>query len=144
MTRAKDHYDLPTAESAYEQPAAEPVILPQPGSYASDDTWLVMLYQDADDKILEQDIYVDLNEAERVGSSDNVQIVAQIDRYQAGYQGDGNWTSARRYYVTQDNDLNRVSSQMVEDLGEVNMAAGQTLVDFVAWAMGLTRRINMC
>ena len=27
--------------------------------------WLVMLYQDADDKVLEQDIYVDLNEAER-------------------------------------------------------------------------------
>jgi len=53
----------------YVQPSAEPVILPQPGSYASDDTWLVMLYQDADDKILEQDIYVDLNEAERVGSS---------------------------------------------------------------------------
>ncbi len=129
-------YDLPTAEAAYEQPSAEPVTLPQPGTYASDDTWLVMLYQDADDKILEQDIYVDLNEAEKVGSSANVHIVAQIDRYQAGYQGDGNWTSARRYYVTQDNDLNQVSSQMVQDLGEVNMASGQTLVDFVAWAMG--------
>ena len=129
-------YDLPTAEAVYEQPSAEPVVLPQPGSYASDDSWLVMLYQDADDKILEQDIYIDLNEAERVGSSNNVKIVAQIDRYQAGYQGDGNWTSARRYYVTQDNDLNRVSSQMVQELGEVNMASGQTLVDFVAWAMG--------
>ena len=40
-----------------------------------------MLYQDADDKILEQDIYVDLNEAERVGSSDRVNIVAQMDRF---------------------------------------------------------------
>jgi hypothetical protein len=29
-----------------------------------------MLYQDADDKILEKDIYIDLNEAERIGSSD--------------------------------------------------------------------------
>jgi hypothetical protein len=129
-------YNLPTAESAYSQPTAAPVTLPQPGTYASDDTWLVMLYQDADDKILEQDIYLDLNEAEKVGSSANVQIVAQIDRYQAGFTGDGNWTSARRYYVTRDNDLNRVNSQMVQDLGEVNMAAGQTLVDFVAWAMG--------
>ena len=52
-----------------------------------------MLYQDADDKILEQDIYIDLNEAERVGSTDNVQIVAQIDRYRGGYQGDGDWTA---------------------------------------------------
>ena len=129
-------YNLPTEETTYIQPSAEPITLPQPGSYASDDTWLVMLYQDADDKILEQDIFVDLNEAERVGSSANVNIVAQIDRYQAGYQGDGNWTSARRYYVTRDNDLSHISSQMVQDLGEVNMASAQTLVDFVTWAMG--------
>ena len=31
-----------------------------------------MLYQDADDKILEKDIFLDLNEAERVGSTDQV------------------------------------------------------------------------
>ena len=38
-------------------------------------------------------------------------------------------------YVTQDDDLDRLGSQVVEDLGEVNMADGQTLVDFVKWAM---------
>ena len=32
-------------------------------------TWTVMLYQDADDQVLEQDILLDLNEAEKVGSS---------------------------------------------------------------------------
>ena len=31
-----------------------------------------MLYQDADDKVLERDIYVDLNEAEIIGSTDRV------------------------------------------------------------------------
>jgi hypothetical protein len=98
-------------------------------------TWLIMLYQDADDKILEKDIYVDLNEAERVGSSANVQIVAQIDRYRGGYQGDGDWVSARRYYVTQNDDLQRIGSEELADLGEVNMSDGQTLVDFVTWAM---------
>ncbi len=97
-------------------------------------TWTVMLYQDADDQVLEQDIYLDLNEAERIGSSGNVRIVAQIDRYRAGFQGDGNWTSTRRYYVTQDSDLNRVGSQLVQDLGEADMSSGQTLVDFVQWA----------
>ncbi len=97
--------------------------------------WLVMLYQDADDQILEQDIFVDLNEAERVGSTDRVAIVAQLDRFRGAYQGDGDWTSARRYLVTQDNDLNRIGSQMVDDLGEVNMADASTLVDFVTWAM---------
>ena len=52
--------------------------------------WLVMLYQDADDKVLEQDIYVDLNEAERANST--VRVVSQIDRFQGGYRGDGDWT----------------------------------------------------
>ncbi len=98
-------------------------------------TWLVMLYQDADDKVLEQDIYVDLNEAERVGSTDRLHIVAQVDRYRAGYQGDGNWTSTKRFYITQDADLARVGSELVADLGEVNMSDGATLVDFVTWAI---------
>lgn len=112
---------------------AEP-FTPPPVS-ADGDTWLVMLYQDADDRILEQDIYLDLNEAERVGSSDRVQIVAQVDRYQGGYSGDGNWTGTRRYYITPDPTLNELDSQLIEDLGEVNMADGDTLVDFVTWAM---------
>lgn len=101
----------------------------------ADQTWTVMLYQDADDKILEEDIFLDMNEAERIGSSDNVQIVAQLDRFTGGFAGDGNWASARRYYVTRDNDLQTISSELVEDLGEVNMADSQTLVDFVVWAV---------
>ena len=104
-----------------------------------------MLYQDADDKVLEQDIYVDLNEAEKVGSSDRVHMVAQVDRYQGGYRGDGDWTGTKRFYVTQDNDLNRVGSQVVQDLGEVNMADGATLVDFATWAIDdLSRRTSTC
>jgi hypothetical protein len=109
---------------------------PRPTSVpGSGSRWLVMLYQDADDKILEEDIFLDLNEAERVGSSDQVQIVAQLDRFNGGYQGDGNWSSTRRYFITQDNDLNRIGSQLIADLGEVNMADNQTLIDFVDWAV---------
>ena len=118
-----------------------PTATPKPVAFtpaavsAEGHTWLVMLYQDADDKILEKDIYVDLNEAERVGSSERVHIVAQVDRFKGGYQGDGNWSTTKRFYITQDNDLERVGSQVVADLGEVNMSDGQTLVDFVTWAI---------
>ena len=107
---------------------------PQVGS-VSGQTWLVMLYQDADDSILEEDIMMDFNEAERIGSSDRVQIVAQLDRYKGGNTDGGNWTGARRYYITQDDDLNQIHSQLVADLGEVNMASGDTLTDFVTWAV---------
>ncbi|HEX9090704.1 MAG TPA: clostripain-related cysteine peptidase, partial [Anaerolineales bacterium] len=110
-----------------------PTRVPQTGQAGQ--KWLVMLYQDADDQVLEQDIFVDLNEAERVGSSDRVTIVAQLDRYRGAFQGDGDWTSVRRYLVTQDDDLNTINSQMVDDLGEANMADGSTLVDFATWAM---------
>ena len=97
--------------------------------------WLVMLYQDADDKTLEQDIFYDLNEAERVGSTNRVQIVAQLDRYKAGFNGDGDWSGARRYLVTKDSNLERIGSKVVADLGQVNMADPATLVSFATWAM---------
>lgn len=125
--------DSSDSSSQSSQPSSDPPpTLSATG--ASDQTWTVMLYQDADDKILEEDIFLDLNEAERVGSSDNVQIVAQLDRFSSGFAGDGNWSSARRYYITRDNDLQTINSELIEDLGEVNMADSQTLVDFVTWA----------
>jgi hypothetical protein len=97
-------------------------------------TWTVLLYQDADDQVLEKDILVDLNEAERIGSTDRVNIVSQIDRYRGGYNGDGDWDETRRYLVRQDNDLNRLNSELLAE-GESNMSDGGTLVDFVKWGM---------
>ena len=72
-----------------------------------------MLYQDADDKVLEQDIYIDLNEVERVGPTDRVHMVAQIDRYRGGFTGDGNWTQTRRFVIEPDQDLSRVASNLI-------------------------------
>ena len=132
-----------TAYVQEEQPTslpAEPTLTPAPrktpamASSTQGQTWTVMLYQDADDKVLEEDILFDLNEAERAGSTDRVNIVSQVDRYPGAYAGDGNWTDARRFYITKDNDLTQVHSKMVQDLGEVDMANGKTLVNFAVWA----------
>ncbi|MBN2004060.1 MAG: hypothetical protein JXA21_11960 [Anaerolineae bacterium] len=98
-------------------------------------TWLVMLYQDADDEILEQDIFTDLNEAEIVGSNDAVTIVAQLDRYKGAFKGDGNWTGTKRFLVTQDDDLTTIQSEEIADLGEVNSGDWNSLVDFGVWAI---------
>lgn len=116
------------------RPTPRPTLVPGAGSTPGQ-TWTVMLYMNADDKILEQDIFVDLNEAEMVGSSDRVNIVAQMDRFRGGFSGDGNWTNTRRFYVTRDNDLSRIGSRMVQDVGEANMASPEALIDFAAWAM---------
>ena len=128
--------DTALSESLPTKVAAKPPATQKPlvGS-STRQTWLVMMYQDGDDPILEEDIFLDFNEAERIGSSDRVQVVSQFDRYKGGYQGGGNWAGARRYYLTQDDDLESIHSKMVGDLGEVNMADGKTLVDFVTWAV---------
>ncbi|NSW51103.1 MAG: hypothetical protein HPY85_01195 [Anaerolineae bacterium] len=101
----------------------------------SDERWLVMVYQDADDRVLEQDIVLDLNEMELMGSTEQVMIVSQIDRFRGGYEGVDDWHGTRRYLVTYDGDLNAIGSDLVMDLGEANMADGDTLVDFVTWAV---------
>ena len=97
--------------------------------------WLVMLYQNADDPILERDIFTDLNEAEWVGSTAAVTIVAQLDRYDGGFDGDGDWTGSKRFLIEQVRDLTTIGSQELDDLGEVDSGAPQTLVDFAVWAM---------
>jgi hypothetical protein len=112
--------------------AAPPTAVP---AQADEAEWLVMIYSNADDNVLEQDMLIDLQEAELVGSTDQVTIVAQVDRFQGGYAGMGDWTSAKRFLITQDDDMSNFGSEELEDLGEVNMADGATLLDFIEWAV---------
>lgn len=118
-------------------PTSTPRPRPEVSSSGSstNDKWLVMVYQDADDQVLEQDIFLDMNEMERIGSTEQVMIVTQLDRYHSGFSGSENWHSTRRYLVTYDDDLNRIGSDLIQDIGEVNMASGKSLVDFVTWAI---------
>jgi hypothetical protein len=119
------YYDEETSDSAR----------PLTASTASGETWLVLLYQNADDEILEQDIFMDLNEAELVGSSDAVTIVSQMDRYADGFDGDGDWHSTKRFLVQQDDDLTRLGSEELDDLGEIDMGDWESLVAFSTWAI---------
>ncbi|MBI9101638.1 MAG: hypothetical protein JEY99_04445 [Spirochaetales bacterium] len=101
----------------------------------SGDTWLIMLYQNADDYQLEEDIVFDFNEAEYTDYSDNITVISQLDRYKGSYKGDGDWSGTRRYLITPDDDLDETTSYLLEDLGELNMASGETLSDFCIWAI---------
>ncbi len=97
--------------------------------------WLIMIYSDADDNILEEDMMIDLQEAETIGSTDRVTIVAQTDRFNGAFTGMDDFTSAKRFMITKDSDLSSIGSTQLEDLGEVNMADGSTLKDFIEWAV---------
>jgi len=76
--------------------------------------WTVMVYLDADNNLESAGIN-DINEMEIVGSSDDVNVVVQVDRIpysvlaanNQGYADDvsnGDWTNTRRYYIIQDFD----------------------------------------
>ncbi len=120
--------------TAAPRPTARPQTGVRPQTNPDQQTWLVMLYFDADDETLEEDMLTDLNEAEIAGSTNRVTIVAQVDRYDGGYSGQGDWTSTKRFLVTKDDNLRKLHSTELADIGELNMADGDTLVDFVSWA----------
>jgi hypothetical protein len=93
-----------------------------------------MVYLDADNN-LESAGIKDLNEMETVGSSDNLAIIVQMDRIPGYDSSNGNWTETRRYYVTKDNDIQNINSDLLENLGELNMGDNSTLSSFVNWSM---------
>jgi len=105
--------------------------------------WTVMIYLDSDNN-LESAGIADINEMEIAGSTTDVNIVVQVDRIpysvlasnNEGYLDDtsnGNWTGTRRYYINQDSDPIQINSQLISDLGELNMGDPQTLVNFTSW-----------
>lgn len=95
--------------------------------------WTVMVYMAADNN-LEPAAINDLNEMETAGSSADVDIVVQIDRIPGFDDTNGDWTTTRRYHILKDSDPAIIGSELIQDLGELNMGDPATLHDFVAWA----------
>ncbi|MCK6503429.1 clostripain-related cysteine peptidase [Myxococcota bacterium] len=97
-------------------------------------TWTVLVYMAADND-LEGYVLHDLQELESGGDGDDVRVLVQVDRAHGYDDGDGDWTGTRRYEIRGDDDLQVISSTMVEDLGELDMGDPATLSDFLAWGM---------
>ena len=95
--------------------------------------WTIMIYMAADNNLEEYAIQ-DINELEQIGSTPEVSIVVQLDRSSGYDTSNGNWTGARRYYITKDNDPTRITSTLITDMGSQNMASPDTLHDFINWA----------
>jgi hypothetical protein len=95
--------------------------------------WNFLVFMNGDND-LEFYVTADLNELERSGSGENINVLVQADRSEGYYAGDGDWTNTRRYYVTFDEDPNVVSSEVVADMGELDMGDPEVLSDFIFWA----------
>jgi Clostripain family len=131
----------PLLEAVRGPEASDPQTSDEPVATETVDTplglpeWTIMVYSAADDVVLEENMWFDVNEMELVGSTEQMNVVVQIDRYSGAFTGDGDWTEARRYLVSQDDDLSQLNSQIVQSLGEVDTGDPQTLIDFVTWTV---------
>ncbi|PKK85484.1 MAG: hypothetical protein CVT48_05255 [Thermoplasmata archaeon HGW-Thermoplasmata-1] len=77
-----------------------------------------------------------MNELEQAGSTDDVEIVVQLDRISDWDSSNGDWTDTRRYHITRDTDSDRtIRSTLISQLGELNMGAEATLTNFVEWSI---------
>ena len=117
--------------TATETGSGKTATVPIPVGYAE---WTVLVYMAADNN-LEEYAIMDVNEMESIGSDSKVKIAIELDRTPGYDTGNGDWTTTRRYLITKDTDVYVINSQLIQDLGELDMAAPQTLADFLAWGM---------
>lgn len=70
---------------------------------------------------------LNVNQMEQVGSTADINVVVQ-------------WASlsnkkTQRLFITQDQDMNKVTSPVVQDMGNVDMGDWKNLVEFVKWGV---------
>ena len=115
---------------------------------AQDASWTVLIYIDGDNN-LEGDALIDITEMEIIGSSEDVNIVVQIDRAEDFSAADGNWTESRRFLIEKNTNQSEITdiinqkfgdldalvlgTKYLESLGETNNGDAQTLIDFALW-----------
>jgi len=87
--------------------------------------WTILHYGGADNNLGQY--WIDnVNEMEAVGSRENLNIVSQLDLKGIG---------CRRYLIRKDDDLQNMTSPVLQDLGQVNMADPQSLTDFIKYGI---------
>jgi hypothetical protein len=97
--------------------------------------WTVMVYMDGDNN-LEEDALMDFMEMARVGSTDEVNIIVQLDRI-GKYVTEADerfpfWTETLRFRIREGMKPSR--DHAISNIGEANMGSGKTLENFVSWA----------
>jgi hypothetical protein len=91
-----------------------------------------MVYMDADNDLEDMGI-LDFLEMAASDSSPRVNIVVQFDRTPGYDDTYGNWTTCKRFNVT--NGMTPEAFNAFSDIGEVNMSNPNVLADFIVWGV---------
>jgi hypothetical protein len=87
--------------------------------------WLVLIYA-VTDSFLADTVKVDINEMETVGSTENIKVLMQLST--SKYDN-------VRYEIKKDSNPDFISSNVVENLGELDCGHWTTLDAFVKWGL---------
>ena len=138
LVSAEIKFDTLNNTSLQQEISAMELTLPEAVPAAAEDKaaqkeWTIMVFINAKNN-LERYGLLDVNEMEKVGSSDKVNIVVEMGRI-AGYaSNDGDWKTTRRYLVQKDNDFSKITSPVLADLGKTDMGDYKSLAAFANWA----------
>jgi len=94
--------------------------------------WTFMVYLDGDNNLEVDCIDIFLN-LSSVGSTENVNIVVQLDRIPGYDDRFDDWRDCKRFYVT--TGMTPTPGNAILNLSEVNMGNPNTLTNFMNWAM---------
>ncbi|HCC48399.1 MAG TPA: hypothetical protein DEQ38_09845 [Elusimicrobia bacterium] len=108
-------------------------VLPLPGNPKAAASWTVMVYVNAKNN-LESYGLKDVNEMEMIGSTPDVNIVAELGRINGYATNDGDWKGSRRYLVQKDADLSKITSPVLMEILKSDMGKWENLVEFVKWS----------
>jgi hypothetical protein len=113
---------------------ASPVSSPAKPTVAKD--WTIMVFMNGKSNI-EPFALNDINRFETVGSSEKINIVAELGRAKGldnDTTADGDWDGVRRYLIVKDADKERIASPVLSDLGKIDMGDYKQVVSFMKWA----------
>ena len=97
--------------------------------------WTVLVYM-AGDNNLEEYMAEEVLEMEKVGSSKDMNIVAQIDRGEnATVEQHGGKPGVVRYYIEKSKRPDKITSTELKDMGQMNSAQFRYLRNFLTWGM---------
>ncbi len=134
---------LPTLADPADQPAGPtltpiapatltPTITPPTLTPTIDPTlpdWTILIYMAADNSLDAASVF-NINQMEAAQLGDNIQVIVQWDR-----AADKPWSDTRRYKISQDEDTNTVNSEVLAEIGELNMGDPSVLADFLRWGL---------
>ncbi|MBI4655178.1 MAG: hypothetical protein HY746_00370 [Elusimicrobia bacterium] len=96
--------------------------------------WTVMVFVNAKNN-LEKYGLKDVNEMEMIGSTDKINVVAELGRIKGYDSSDGDWTGSKRYLIQKDNNASKVTSPVLMEIAKSDMGDWKYLVGFTKWAM---------